>query len=242
MTVIGLPPFSSPFDLWSCSDTVVARIAFVLPITSWENIRSITSSWFCKLVPLGRYFAAASRTLCGIGGPEFESTWIAETRFLLNCSKSPRRSFIVALSCTWFRRMSSTAPSSMACPPPWAWTIHPRQNRCQLNLGEMEEARLTRKHGMSSIANQKKGIFAPRRDRVSSNQFPEFDIPGFPERYKLAIQGSALPRCENSRKNSLQSWTKLHFCIVHHHARFYACSEVYVGATLAGYSRHASRE
>jgi hypothetical protein len=94
---------------------------------------------------------------------------------------------------------------------------------------------------MSSIANQKKRIFAPRRYRVSGNQFPEFDLPGFPERCKLTFQGSSLPRCENSRKNSLQSWTKFLLCIFHHHGRLYACLEVYVGATLPGYSRHTSR-
>ena len=142
-------------------------------------------------MPLGRYFAAASRTLCGIGGPEFESTWIAEPRFLLTCSKSPRRRSMVALSCTWFKRMPRTAPSSMAWPPPWAWTVHPRQNRCQSDLSGMRKGRLTRKHGMSSIANQKKKVFAPRRYRVSGNQFPEFDLSGFPERRKLICREAA---------------------------------------------------
>ena len=80
-----------------------------------------------------------------------------------------------------------SAPLSLNC------SLRLKPDAAQISEG-LREARLTRKHGMSSVANQNKRILAPRRNWVSSNQFPELDVSGFSERCKLTFYGSSLLR------------------------------------------------
>lgn len=153
-----------------------ASAALDSAITSNENTYSLMSSVESNLLP-GMYSAAASRTLCGAGGFVLDRTCSADPLFRLTFSNSCKRSSMAPLSWTWSNRTPSAAPSSMACPPPWPWTVPGVRMQSLISSDLYYEGNgLTGEHGMGCVADQEKSVLVPLGNWPSGDQFPKLHV------------------------------------------------------------------